>query len=199
MCGNGIRLFARYLVDSHLEPPGEIRIATRDGVKRVHLSTLGGVTVEMGPATFPGPEEVKVVAGGRTWEGVSVDVGNPHVVAFVNDVADAGDLASAPVTEPAFSEGVNVEFVAEVGERHIAMRVHERGVGETRSCGTGACAAAVAAARKAGEDGATTYTVDVPGGSLTVSREADGEIQLTGPAVVVAEGALSDEWLEAHR
>jgi diaminopimelate epimerase len=79
------------------------------------------------------------------------------------------------------------------------MRVHERGVGETRSCGTGACAAAVAAARRAGEDGPTSYAVDVPGGHLTVSRRADGQIELTGPAVLVAAGSLSDEWLEANR
>jgi diaminopimelate epimerase len=103
------------------------------------------------------------------------------------------------VTEPGFADGVNVEFVADRGERHIAMRVHERGVGETRSCGTGACAAMAAAAKRAGEGGATSYVVDVPGGRLTVSRRADGQVELTGPAVLVAEGVLRGDWLAAHR
>jgi diaminopimelate epimerase len=199
MCGNGIRVFARWLVDEHLEPPGELAIATRDGVKKVRLTMLGDVTVDMGTAAFPGPEDVKVVADGRSWTGVSVDMGNPHVVAFVDDLDEPGDLTDPPITEPAFPDGVNVEFVVDRGAEHIAMRVHERGVGETRSCGTGACAAAVAAARRAGEDGPASYAVDVPGGHLTVSRRADGQIELTGPAVLVAAGSLSDEWLEANR
>jgi len=199
MCGNGIRVFARYLVDAHLEPPGELAIATRDGVKRVRLEMTGDVTVDMGPASLSGPDEVKVTAGGRSWAAVNVDVGNPHAVAFVDDLTDAGDLRDVPVTEPRFDDGVNVEFVAERGDRHIAMRVHERGVGETRSCGTGACAAMVAAAHRAGVAGPTSYVVDVPGGRLTVARRADGNVELTGPAVLVAEGTLRPEWLAAHR
>ena len=197
MCGNGIRVFARYLVDSHLEAPGEIAIATRDGVKKVRLAMTGDVTVDMGPASFPGPEDVKVWAGGRSWSAVSVDVGNPHAVAFVDDLADAGELREAPVTEPAFEAGVNVEFVAERGDAHVAMRVHERGVGETRSCGTGACAVMAAAARRAGAGAPTSYLVDVPGGQLTVARRPDGQLELTGPAVLVSEGQLRPEWLAA--
>jgi len=199
MCGNGIRVFARYLVDAHLEPPGELAIATRDGVKRVRLAMTGDVTVDMGPASLSGPDEVKVTAGGRSWAAVSVDVGNPHAVAFVDDLTDAGDLRDVPVTKPRFDDGVNVEFVAERGDHHIAMRVHERGVGETRSCGTGACAAMVAAAHRAGQAGPTSYLVDVPGGGLTVARRPDGNVELTGPAVLVAEGTLRPEWLAAHR
>ena len=199
MCGNGIRVFARYLVDAHLEPPGEIAIATRDGVKRVTLAMTGDVTVDMGPATFAGPAEVKVTAGGRTWPAVSVDVGNPHAVAFVDDLAEAGELREPPVTEPPFDGGVNVEFVVSRGHRHIAMRVHERGVGETRSCGTGACAAMIAASRRAGEAGPTSYVVDVPGGRLTVAQRPDGQVELTGSAVLVAEGTLAADWLAAHR
>ena len=199
MCGNGIRVFARYLVDAGLEPPGELDIATRDGVKRVRLAMTGDVTVDMGTATVAADQEIKVSAADRSWPAVSVDVGNPHAVAFVDDLADAGDLSAPPVTEPAFADGVNVEFVVDRGERHIAMRVHERGVGETRSCGTGACAAMAAAARRAGEGEATSYVVDVPGGRLTVSRRSDGQVELTGPAELVAEGALLPEWLAAHR
>ncbi len=90
---------------------------------------------------------------------------------------------------------MNVEFVVDRGERHVAMRVHERGSGETRSCGTGACAVAVAAIRRDGADPAVTgeavrYTVDVPGGRLVIEEFPDGRIEMTGPAVIVAEGVL---------
>ena len=199
MCGNGLRVFARYLVDAWLEPAGEFGIATRDGVKHVRLGATGEVTVDMGPARFPAPDEVKVSVGDRSWPAVSVDMGNPHAVAFVDDLAEAGPLTAAPLVEPAFPAGVNVEFVVDRGERHVAMRVHERGVGETRSCGTGACAVMVAAARRAGVAGPTSYVVDVPGGRLTVTRRPDGHVELTGPAVLVGDGELRPEWLAAHR
>jgi diaminopimelate epimerase len=185
MCGNGIRLFARYHVD----------INTRDGVKRVRLGERGDVTVDMGVARFSGPENLTVAVDGRAWPATAVDVGNPHAVAFVDLLTDAGDLCAPPVVEPAFPDGVNVEFVARQGDRHLAMRVHERGVGETRSCGTGACAAMVAAARADGAPPASSYTVDVPGGRLTVTTRADGHVELTGPAVIVASGELAESVL----
>jgi diaminopimelate epimerase len=187
MCGNGIRVFARYLVDAGLADPGEIPVLTRDGVKTVRLGATGDVTVEMGPARLPGTDR-KVQVGAGWLPAVEVDMGNPHAVVFVDDLADAGDLRSAPDVQPAFPDGVNVELVVRRGERHVAMRVHERGVGETRSCGTGACAVMVASARRDGVAGAATYVVDVPGGTLTVTERADGEVELTGPAVIVARG-----------
>ena len=199
MCGNGIRVFARYLVDAWLEPAGEFGIATRDGVKRVRLGATGDVTVDMGMASFPGPDEVKVSVGDRSWPAVSVDMGNPHAVVFVDDLADAGPLTAPPAVDPAFPQGVNVEFVVGRGDHHVAMRVHERGVGETRSCGTGACAAMVAAARRDGVAGPTSYAVDVPGGQLTVTVRADRRVELTGPAVLVGDGELRPEWLATHR
>jgi diaminopimelate epimerase len=188
MCGNGIRVFARYLVDHYLEPPGELAIATRAGVKNVRVGLTGDVTVDMGPYDLPDLGEIRVRVGSRGWPAVPVLMPNPHAVVFVEDLADAGDLRTPPRVSPdgAYPAGVNVEFVASRGAAHIAMRVHERGVGETRSCGTGACAAAVAAARRAGRPIAS-YVVDVPGGRLRVA-EQDGHIELTGPAVLVAEG-----------
>jgi diaminopimelate epimerase len=192
MCGNGIRVFARYLVDTGLAALGEVPVATRDGVKRVRLGTSGDVTVDMGPATFPGPEDLKVSVEGRAWPAVAVDVGNPHAVVLVDRLSDAGPLTEAPLVDPAFPQGVNVEFVTRRGDAHVAMRVHERGVGETRSCGTGACAAMVVAARRAGAAPETTYVVDVPGGRLHVATRADGHVELTGPAVLVASGELAD-------
>jgi diaminopimelate epimerase len=117
-------------------------------------------------------------------------MGNPHAVVFVADLDDAGDLLTAPpVTPPtAYPEGVNVEFVVDRGPRHVAMRVHERGSGETRSCGTGACAVMVAAARRDGAELPATYTVDVPGGRLVITERADGGVEMTGPALIVAHG-----------
>ena len=187
MCGNGIRVFARHLVDEGLAEPGELAVLTRDGVKRVRLGGTGDVTVEMGPARFPGTDR-KVHVGDGWRPAVEVDMGNPHAVVFVDDLAEAGDLRVAPEVDPVFTDGVNVELVVRRGDRHVAMRVHERGVGETRSCGTGACAVMVAAARRDGVGAPSTYVVDVPGGTLTVTERADGEVELTGPAVVVARG-----------
>ena len=117
-------------------------------------------------------------------------------MAFVDDLADAGNLLDAPTHDEAlFPHGVNVEFVVREGERHVAMRVHERGSGETRSCGTGACAVMVAAALADGARGPeaadVAYRVDVPGGTLTVTWTADDRVLLTGPAVVVARGTTS--------
>jgi diaminopimelate epimerase len=190
MCGNGIRLFARYLVDEGLADRSRpIRVDTRDGVKTL---TVDGdlITADMGTPKVLGESAVSV--GERTWPARHVDMGNPHAVAFVDSLDDAGRLFDPPTHDPSvYPDGVNVEFVVRRGDRHVAMRVHERGSGETRSCGTGACAVMVAAAtaddnRPAGSD--VAYRVDVPGGTLTVTWTADDRVLLTGPAVIVASG-----------
>ncbi|MDQ1626430.1 MAG: diaminopimelate epimerase [Actinomycetota bacterium] len=195
MCGNGIRVFARYLVEAGLTEPGELAIATRDGVKQVRVGASGDVTVDMGVARFPGPDDVKVTVDRRVWPAVAVDMGNPHAVVFLDELDEAGALLDAPLVDPTPPDGVNVEFVVRRGDAHVAMRVHERGVGETRSCGTGACAAMVASARRAAPDTPATYTVDVPGGRLTVSTREDGHVELTGPAVLVAVGEFAGDLL----
>ncbi|GAB3174688.1 diaminopimelate epimerase [Streptomyces incanus] len=210
MCGNGVRVFARYLQRAGHVAEGDIAIATRGGVKTVHIAktvsdsgfAAGDITVGMGRALLPG-DDVTVSVGGRSWPARNVNMGNPHAVAFVDDLDHAGDLFTAPPFSPAsvYPDGVNVEFVADRGPRHVALRVHERGAGETRSCGTGACAVAVAAARRDGVDPRVTgtpatYTVDVPGGTLVITERPDGEIEMTGPAVIVAEGVIESEWLE---
>jgi diaminopimelate epimerase len=195
MCGNGIRVFARYLVAAGLAAAGAVDINTLDGVKQVRLGDSGDVTVDMGVANFPGPDDLTVAVESRVWPATAVDMGNPHAVAFVDFLADAGDLRLVPTVDPGLPDGVNVEFVVRQGERHLAMRVHERGVGETRSCGTGACAAMVAAARADGAPAVSSYVVDVPGGRLTVATRADGHVELTGPAVIVATGELAESFL----
>ncbi|MBT2414940.1 diaminopimelate epimerase [Streptomyces sp. ISL-12] len=200
MCGNGVRVFARYLQHAGLVTEGDLAVATRGGVKSVHLAKDGAVTVGMGRALLP-DGDVTVSVGERHWPARNVNMGNPHAVAFVADLAHAGDLLSPPPFSPAaaYPDGVNVEFVVDRGPGHVVMRVHERGSGETRSCGTGACAVAVAAARRDGADPAVTgtpatYTVDVPGGTLVITERPDGEIEMTGPAVIVAEGEIDAEW-----
>lgn len=177
MCGNGVRVYARHLVDAGLAPAGQLLLATRGGVKDVTV-TDDAVTVDMGPAAVGDPITVDGVAG------TFVDMGNPHVVLPVPSVAALGVL-SPDRTD------LNVEYVEDAGPHHLRMRVHERGVGETRSCGTGACAAVVATALRTGEPRGAAYDVDVPGGRLQVTWRADGHVLLTGPAVVVYEG----EWL----
>src|SRR3954447_21182976 len=183
MCGNGIRVLTRHLVDDGLVPGDQpVRIATRDGVKT--LTRDGDTyTVGIGTATIRG--ETKVSVGDRSWPAVHIEAGNPHAVVMVEDLAEAGPLLDEPAyDETLYPVGVNVEFVVRRGRDHVAMRVHERGSGETRSCGTGACAAAVAAA--GGVPG--RWRVDVPGGTLEVTRDDDGRVSLTGPAVIVARG-----------
>ncbi|MGW7050349.1 diaminopimelate epimerase [Streptomyces sp. NPDC054887] len=211
MCGNGVRVFARYLQHAGLVGEGDLAVATRGGVKHVHIAKpgadgdLGDITVSMGRAVLP-EGDVTVSVGARAWPARNVNMGNPHAVAFVDDLDHAGDLYTAPPFSPAaaYPEGVNVEFVVDRGPRHVAMRVHERGSGETRSCGTGACAVAVAAARRDGADPAVTgepvsYAVDLPGGRLVITERPDGAVEMTGPAVIVAEGVVDPDRLAGAR
>jgi diaminopimelate epimerase len=196
MCGNGIRVFARHLIEEGLaDPAAPIPIDTRDGVK---LVTVDGdlITADLGTPKVLGESIVGV--GLRSWPAKHVDLGNPHAVAFLDSLDDAGPLLDPPAHDPhTYPDGVNVEFVVRRGERHVAMRVHERGSGETRSCGTGACAVMVAAAvadraRPDGPDGEdVSYRVDVPGGTLTVTWTADDRVLLAGPAVIVAKGTTA--------
>ena len=190
MCGNGIRVLGRFLAThADVDPRGPLPIATRAGVK---VLTFDGadITVDMGTPVVLDATEVSV--GERTWPAAHVDMGNPHAVAFVEDLAEAGPLLEAPGRDAAaYPEGVNVEFVVRRGEHHLAMRVHERGSGETRSCGTGACAVAVAAATADEAPRGTAYVVDLPGGSLSITWTEDDRILMTGPAVLVAEGVTA--------
>ncbi|MEN8652303.1 diaminopimelate epimerase [Streptomyces sp. 21So2-11] len=207
MCGNGVRVFARYLQRTGLVGEGGLAVATRGGIKQVHIDKRdasgepGDITVSMGRADLPAVD-VTVTVGGREWPARNVNMGNPHAVAFVDELAHAGNLFGAPGVSPAsaYPDGVNVEFVVDRGPRHVAMRVHERGSGETRSCGTGACAVAVAAARRDGQDPSVTgapvsYTVDLPGGRLVITERPDGAVEMTGPAVIVAEGTIDPGWI----
>jgi diaminopimelate epimerase len=190
MCGNGIRVLGLYLATHATgDVRSPLRVATRDGVKTLTFAAEG-ITVDMGTPRVLG--ETKVSVSGRTWSATNVDMGNPHAVAFVDDLADAGTLADPPGHDEAtYPHGVNVEFVVRRGDEHVAMRVHERGSGETRSCGTGACAVMVATAAADGAERGTPYTVDVPGGTLRIEWTADDRVLMTGPAALVAEGVVT--------
>ncbi len=191
MCGNGIRVLGRYLVDGEgADSTRPLPIATRDGVKVLHFSG-DQITVDMGRPRLLDTTWVEV--GAQRWPARHVDMGNPHAVAFVEDLDDAGHLLDPPTyDEHRYDAGVNVEFVVRRGEGHVAMRVHERGSGETRSCGTGACAVMVAAADVDGADRGTPYTIDLPGGTLRIEWTEDDRVLMAGPAVLVAEGTLLD-------
>jgi diaminopimelate epimerase len=197
MCGNGIRVFARYLLDHGLAAGPDLAIATRAGTRSVRQEADGTLTVDMGPASLGRPSWA--VIGGRRYTGWSVFVGNPHLVCLIAKPIAGIDLSEPPeVDQEAFPDGVNVEIARITGDHVVEMRVHERGSGETLSCGTGAVATAVAAVAGAGEQlttpGQIPWAVDVPGGRLTVSPSATASL-LRGPAEIVAEGETNPAWL----
>jgi diaminopimelate epimerase len=195
MCGNGVRVFARYLLDHALATGPELAIGTRAGVRMVRRQSGELFSVEMGPVKVGGPATARV--GGKSYDGLSIDVGNPHLVLMVAEPVVGFDLSEPPDVDAAvFPEGVNVEVIRPIGDLAVEMRVHERGSGETLSCGTGAVASAAAASVAAGRwpDGSDRWVVRVPGGTLTVTPGGTASV-LTGPAVIVAEGEISTSWL----
>lgn len=206
MCGNGIRCVAKFIYDNGIVPPQKttVTIDTKSGVKTVDLTVENGkatfAKVDMGkavlnPADIPMKYDGESVIGkpltvdGKEVLVTAVSMGNPHCVTFVSDV-DAIEIEKiGPKFEhhPAFPDRVNTEFVQVTDERTLRMRVWERGSGETWACGTGACAAVVAACEnglcKKGED----VTVCLKGGSLIINY-TDETVMMTGPAVTVFEG-----------
>lgn len=202
MCGNGIRVFLRYLTESGLAAGSagiagsagtEITIATRSGLRTGRMGET--IAVQMGTPALLGTTGAQLRGVG--YPGVAADAGNPHLVCPVPAAELPGlDLTAPPGIDPVvFPHGANVEFVAELpdpapgADRHVAMRVYERGAGETRSCGSGVCAVAAVVLAEAGET-AGTVAVDVPGGRLTATVDGDSLV-LAGPAVIVATGILA--------
>ncbi|WP_298875202.1 diaminopimelate epimerase [uncultured Microbacterium sp.] len=199
MCGNGTRVFARYLTDTGLASIDDgLRIGTRAGVKTLTRSDRG-FEVDLG-AYVVEADETLVRAKGLSVArpGVGIDVGNPHVVVALSSDAELEglDLTFQPVLDPAPRHGANVEFVVPAdplvrdGVGAIRLRVFERGVGETLSCGTGAAAAALAVRHWAGAAAPDHWVVDTPGGTLGV-RVADGHVFLSGPASLVFTGEVA--------
>jgi diaminopimelate epimerase len=204
MCGNGIRVYARFLVENGFVELGNgqtIAIGTRGGVRDVQ-GNASGFQVDLGRWSLDGGEPLvraKNLQVARP--GLGINVGNPHVVVALSSEAEleAADLSFIPVLEPEAPHGANVEFVVPLeplvkdGVGRIRMRVHERGSGETLSCGTGAAAAALATRHWAGQGAPNQWKVEVPGGTLGVRMwpAEDGEhVSLSGPAELVFEGSL---------
>lgn len=216
MCGNGIRVFARYLVEvgwADLDA-GPLAIGTRAGVKTVTRSIdaegVAGFEVDLGTWLVDESEVlVRTRGGGAPRPGIGIDVGNPHVVVALPDERELEslDLAAPPLLQPQPPHGANVEFVVPAAPRQaqepglvrdgvgaIRMRVFERGVGETLSCGTGVAAAAVAVRHWAGPAAPDRWTVEVPGGTLGVRMPeagAERHVLLSGPATLVYSGEVT--------
>jgi diaminopimelate epimerase len=191
MCGNGIRCVARYLVRGGRQPR-RLAVQTPAGIVRTELMDARGmVRVEMGTPALARPLEGSFEFDGRTFRYARISMGNPHAVIFVDDPLDAyplAELAAAAAAAYGDAGGVNVEL-ARISTGRIQMRIHERGVGETWACGTGACAAAVAAIAT----GRLTSPIEIEtrGGSVNVAwNGADATALLTGPAEIVFETTL---------
>lgn len=204
MCGNGTRVFVRYLIEVGWATwdGGAIAIGTRAGVKTLTRSERG-LEVDLGAYTVDDSDVlVRTRGGGAPRPGIGVDVGNPHVVVALPDERELEslDLAAQPQMHPEPAHGANIEFVVPAdplvrdGVGSIRMRVFERGVGETLSCGTGVAAAAIAVRHWAGPAAPDHWVVDVPGGTLGVRMpEVDGErhVLLSGPATLVYSGEVT--------
>jgi len=203
MCGNGVRVFARYLTEKGLVDLGDgqtLSVGTRAGVKDVQRN-MAGFAVDMGRWKL---ESDEVLVHAENLEvsrpGQGINLGNPHIVVALahKSELDQLKLADAPVLKPTQPNGANVEFVVaddvKNGVGYISMRVFERGVGETLSCGTGICAAALATRHWAGSGAPNTWQVTVPGGTLGVRMfpTEDGEhVGLSGAAELVYDGEIS--------
>ncbi|BDT88132.1 diaminopimelate epimerase [Nocardia cyriacigeorgica] len=207
MCGNGVRVFAHYLAASGLEERAEFVVGSRAGARPVTVHTAGPVhgevTVAMGEVRELG-ESTATVAG-WAYAGIGIDVGNPHLACVDPELtADALaklDLTVAPGYDPdLFPQGVNIELVTALDAAGaVDMRVYERGVGETRSCGTGTVAAASAALAATGfriTEDTGEVTVRVPGGEVRVGLDG-GRAWLRGPSVLVATGRIAAEWWQS--
>ncbi|MGH3561933.1 MAG: diaminopimelate epimerase, partial [Mycobacterium sp.] len=199
----GVRVFVHYLRVSGLEDRDQFVVGSLAGPRPVTVhhadETTADVTVDMGKANRLGPGAATV--GGRRFHGLGIDVGNPHLACVDADLT-AEELAALDVGAPVsfdrdqFPDGVNVEILTAPHGDVVSMRVHERGVGETRSCGTGTVAAAVAALAFNGTV-TGTLQVRVPGGEVTVTV-TDATSYLRGPSVLVARGELADQWWSAR-
>ncbi|WP_068275914.1 diaminopimelate epimerase [Aldersonia kunmingensis] len=201
MCGNGVRVFAHYLAASGLESRSDYVVGSRAGARPVIVHSVDGyradVSVDMGVVRELGTSTATV--NGRVFTGLGIDVGNPHLACVEPQLSATTlaelDLTVAPGYDPAlFPSGVNVELLTPLADGAVDMRVYERGVGETRSCGTGTVAAAAAAVRyNGGEQDGSQVTVRIPGGAVTV-RFADGRAFLRGPSELVATGRIDERW-----
>jgi diaminopimelate epimerase len=200
-CGNGARCFARFVLDKRLTTKKTIRVETKSGIIELHIRNDGQVSVDMGPprlapAQIPFEAEVEALSysvdvDGRRFELAAVSMGNPHAVLRVDnvDTAPVHELGPRLEHHPRFPQRVNVGFVQIIDRHQARLRVWERGAGETQACGTGACAAAVAAIHQGWLD--SPVQLELPGGRLSIEWAGPGRpVIMTGPAVRVYEGQI---------
>jgi diaminopimelate epimerase len=190
-CGNGARCFVKYVRAKGLTSKREIRVETRGGTIGPRLEADGEVSVDMGPPRLSKPLVEKLNLGSETVELALLSMGNPHAVQRVAEVELAPVTTQGPRIErhSRFPQGVNAGYLQILTRNHIALRVWERGAGETLSCGTGACAAAVAAIEQEFAD--SPVRVDTRGGTLTISwAGGDNAVWMKGPAETAFEGTL---------
>jgi diaminopimelate epimerase len=188
-CGNGARCFVKFVHQHGLTTKSEISVETLGGVIRPRLEADGEVSVDMGPPTYSGVETIDVE--GERVEVAVVSMGNPHAVQVVADVTAAPVGRQGPRIErhSRFPQGVNAGYLQVLDRHRIALRVWERGAGETLSCGTGACAAAVTAIWRKLVD--SPVRVQTRGGTLTIAwAGGDNPVIMKGPAQAVFEGTL---------
>ena len=192
MCGNGIRVMAKYLVSRGHQSEGIFAINTRDGIKHLRVPLDGDISVNMGKVVDES-EEVTASNNGNIWNGYNISVGNPHAVVFVDNIDMVGELSDPPIVRPkeSYPEGVNVEFVEFVSDSELKMRVFERGSGETQSCGTGTCAVALAATIKSKKNIPAHCVIYPPGGRLEVDIDGHSNATLIGPAELVKDVDLA--------
>nr|WP_314480081.1 diaminopimelate epimerase [uncultured Pseudomonas sp.] len=200
-CGNGARCFARFVLDKRLTAKKRIRVETKSGIIVLDVQNDGQVSVDMGPPRFI-PADIPFVADeqavsypldvdGQVYSIAAVSMGNPHAVLRVNDVMTAPVHQLGPKIEhhPRFPQRVNAGFLQVIDRHRANLRVWERGAGETQACGTGACAAAVAAINQGWMD--SPVSLDLPGGRLHIEWAGPGQpVVMTGPAVRVYEGQV---------
>jgi len=190
-CGNGARCFVKYVHAKGLTDKREIRVETRGGIIGPRLETDGEVSVDMGPPRLNQPFLEQMEIGGEKIQVALLSMGNPHAVQVVPDLERAPVTTQGPLLErhPRFPQGVNAGYLHVLGQHRIALRVWERGAGETLSCGTGACAAAVVAiVQKLAE---SPVFVTTRGGTLTITwAGGDNAVWMKGPAETAFEGTL---------
>ncbi|MGE8407184.1 MAG: diaminopimelate epimerase, partial [Pseudomonas sp.] len=200
-CGNGARCFARFVLDKRLTAKKKIRVETKSGIIELDVRNDGQISVDMGPPRlvpaeipFQAPEQAlsyPLEVDGQTVELAAVSMGNPHAVLRVDDINSAPVHQLGPKIEnhPRFPQRVNVGFMQVIDRHRAQLRVWERGAGETQACGTGACAAAVAAISQGWMD--SPLLIDLPGGRLSIEWAGPGQpVLMTGPAVRVYEGQV---------
>ena len=205
-CGNGARCIAAWLVRDGAAPAqGDFTIESPAGSHRVQRDQAGGFVIDMGVPRFAladvpmlgfaaEADDYTLHGDGEIFRFGAVSMGNPHVVLEVHDVeiADVARIGTILQRRPALPESANVGFAQVLASDRIRLRVYERGVGETRACGSGACAAVAVLARRGRVDASKDVAVDLPGGVLRIRQDAGtGTMVMGGPAAFVFEG----EWL----